>query len=124
MVKFPMLAGFSALIPVLMIVAVILIVVAVSKAKKKHSQNTPTMTPPAGICRQCGRPLVMGAAFCAACGATVGYSTPTQEARDKAEIAALSLEEVQRRYCDVTGRSDEYRYLCYEELERRKGNKQ
>ena len=66
----------------------------------------------------------MGAVFCAVCGAAVNASVPTQEDRDKAEIAALSLEEVQRRYCDVSGRSDAYRYLCYEELERRKENKQ
>ena len=96
-----MLAGFSALIPLLMIVAVILIVVAVSKAKKKQGQNTPTVTPPVAY--------------------TAPTSVPTELDRLKAEIAALSSEEVHRRYCDVDGRSDGYRYLCYEELERRKG---
>ena len=109
----------------MVIVGVVIVIVTIIKATKKKSKNTPSVTPApptTGLCcARCGRPMPVGTVFCTACGASVAPSAPTQEDRDKAEIAALSLEEVHRRYCDVAGRSDEYRYLCYEELERRKG---
>ena len=86
----------------MVIVGVVIVIVTIIKATKKKSKNTPTVTPP---------PVAYAAPPAA----------PTEQDRLKAEIAALSLEEVHRRYCDVAGRSDEYRYLGYEELERRKG---